>query len=161
MEKENSGPLGQMQVLDRALDEYESKIGLPTFNEEDGDNGVQKYLSMSREQMEKFSLEDCAQAAILLGSFSFHIQRCHNRECARAKWADSRLKGLIAGKEQQYSGSWDSQFNQAVKDDDFAKSLLKLKNYAQQRADRLTFLSTSVKNMSDLFVNLQRAKVMK
>ena len=67
----------------------------------------------------------------------------------------------MSGKEQQYRGSWDSQFNQAVKDDDFARGLLKLKNYAQQRADRLTYLSTSVKNISDLFVNLQRAKVMK
>jgi len=162
MEKENSGPLEQMKILDSALDEYESRIGLPLFVEDSTDETeVQKYLSMSREQMERLNLQDCAQAAILLGSFSFHIQRCHNRESARVKWADNRLKALVSGKEQQYKGSWDSQFNQAVKDDDFARGLLKLKNYAQQRADRLTYLSTSVKNISDLFVNLQRAKVMK
>ena len=116
---------------------------------------------MGRQQMEKLSIEDCAQAAILLGGFSFHLQRCFNRENARVNWADSRLKKLIAGKEQQYSGSWDSQFQQAIKNDDFAKGLLKLKAYAQQRADRITYLATSVKNMSDLFKNLQMAKVMK
>jgi hypothetical protein len=36
-----------------------------------------------------------------------------------------------------------------------------LKNYAQQRVDRLTFLATSIKNMRDDFKNLQMAKVMK
>ena len=31
--------------------------------------------------------------------------------------------------------------------------------YCQQRIDRLTYLATSTKNMSDLLINLQRAKV--
>ena len=116
---------------------------------------------MSREQMEALSIEDCAQAAILLAGFSFHLQRCYNRESARAKWAANKIKSLISGKETQYRGSWDSQYAQAVNENAHTKDLLRLKNYAEQRAERLTYLATSVKNIGDLFVNLQRAKVMK
>lgn len=161
MEEQDRTPLGQMQVLDAALDEYEKKVGLPGFIEDAIDSDVRQYLAMGREQMEKLGVEECAEIALLLGGFSFHLQRCLNRETARVKWADSRLKKLVSGKEQQYAGSWESQYHQAIKGDDFAKGLLKLKNYAQQRVDRLTFLATSVKNMSDLFKNLQMAKVMK
>jgi len=162
MERDNSIALGQMEKLDAALDDYEIKIGISKFSE-DHPNQTEdkKYMSMSREQMEALDIEDCAQAAILLGGFSFHLQRCYNRESARAKWAAGKLKSLVSGKEAQYRGSWDSQFTQAVNENAHAKDLLRLKNYAEQRAERLTYLATSVKNVSDLFVNLQRAKVMK
>ena len=58
-------------------------------------------------------------------------------------------------------GSWESQFHQAIKGDDYASKIQKIKVYAQQRVDRTIFLATSIKNMSDLFKNLQMAKVMK
>lgn len=161
MENKDTAALAQMKILEEALDEYEQKIGLPAFVENAIEDDVRKYISMNRTQMEKLSVEDCAEIALLLGGFSFHLQRCLNREIARVGWADSRLKKLISGKENQYRGSWDSQFQQAIKGDDFAKDLLRLKNYAQQRVDRLTFLATSIKNMRDDFKNLQMAKVMK
>ena len=94
-----------MQTLEAALDEYESKIGLPKFTEEtQNDSEVKKLMSLTREQMEKMSLQDCGEAAIMLGGFSFHLQRCQNRESSRAKWADSKLKSIISGKEGQYKG---------------------------------------------------------
>ena len=162
MERDNSIALGQMEKLDAALDEYETKVGLSGFSEtHEHESEVKKYMSMSREQMERLSLEDCAQAAILLAGFSFHLQRCFNRETARAKWAGNKIKSLISGKEAQYRGSWDSQYAQAVNENSHTKDLLRLKNYAEQRAERLTYLATSVKNVGDLVVNLQRAKVMK
>jgi hypothetical protein len=109
--------------------------------------------------MEKLTVEECAEAALLLGGFSFYLQRSYNREVARVNWANSCIKNMLAGRESQYSGSWDSQYNQAIKEDGYASKLKKIQVYAQQRADRLTYLANSVKNISDLFVNLQRAKV--
>ena len=76
-------------------------------------------------------------------------------------FADTNLKKMLAGQESQFRGSWDSQFHQAVNQDEYAKKMLKLRDYAKQRELRLTYLGTSIKNMSDLFVNLQRAKGMK
>ena len=116
---------------------------------------------MSRNQIEKLTPDQCSEAALLLGSLSFHIQRSYNREVARINWADKTLKTCIAGREQAYKGSWESQFNQAVKEDTYANKISSIKRYAQQRADRITYLSSSIKNISDIFLNVQKSKVTK
>lgn len=151
----------QLEQVDRVLDEYESSLGLSVFESEFHDQGAKKYMGLSRTQMEKLTPEECSQAALLLASLSFHIQRSYNREVARVNWATQVLKSTVAGREQAYRGSWDSQFSQAVKEDGYASKILSIQRYAQQRADRITYLSTSIKNMSDLFVNVQRAKAFK
>ena len=118
-------------------------------------------LQLSRNQIEKLTPEQCAEAALLLASLSFHLQRSYNREIARVNWADQVMKTAVAGREQQYKGSWESQFNQAIKEDGYTSKVLTIKRYAQQRADRVTYLSSSVKNISDIFLSVQRSKAFK
>jgi len=151
----------QLTKLDAVLDEYESSLGLPAFSDNFHDDTAKKYLQMSRNQIEKLTPDQCSEAALLLGSLSFHIQRSYNREVARINWADKTLKTCIAGREQAYKGSWESQFNQAVKEDTYANKISSIKRYAQQRADRITYLSSSIKNISDIFLNVQKSKVTK
>ena len=151
----------QLAKLDAVLDEYESSLGLPAFSDNFHDDTAKKYLQMSRNQIEKLTPDQCSEAALLLGSLSFHIQRSYNREVARINWADKTLKTCIAGREQAYKGSWESQFNQAVKEDTYANKISSIKRYAQQRADRTNYLSSSIKNISDIFLNVQRAKATK
>ena len=148
----------RLDEIDRILDEYENSLGLPAYSGDFGDQTVKGYMEMSRGAMEKLTIEECAEAALLLGGFSFYLQRSYNRENARVNWATSVLKSTISGRESQYGGSWDSQFEQAVKEDGYCSKVNSIKRYAQQRADRITYLSTSAKNLSDLFVNLQKAK---
>jgi|TARA_R110000751_G_C13646563_1_gene467516 hypothetical protein len=152
-------PQERLEHVDSVLDEYEGSLGMSQYTSEFHDPSVKNYMSMPRQQMEKLTVEECAEAALLLGGFSFYLQRSYNREVARVNWANSCIKNMLAGRESQYSGSWDSQYNQAIKEDGYASKLKKIQVYAQQRADRLTYLANSVKNISDLFVNLQRAKV--
>jgi hypothetical protein len=163
MEKQDiKTPDERLKHIDQILDEYESKVGLSKFQEATSENSdVNKYLAMQRGQIEQLDIEECAEAALILNSFAFHVQRSLNRENSRVGWADAALKEIVFGRELQYSGSWDSQFYQAVKNDDYAKKLLSIKNYAQRRADRLTFLSSSIKSVADMYVNLQRAKAIK
>ena len=161
MGTENKEPIDRMAFLNKKLDEYEVSLGLPLYIEGEDHNEAKKLLNYNRNQMEQMSIEDCAQAALLLGGLSFYIQRAINRETAVINWADSTLKGLLSGKEVQFKGSWESQFNQAIKNDDYTNKLHKLRIYAQNRHDRLIYLASSIKNMSDLFVNLQRAKATK
>ena len=151
----------QLDKLDSVLDEYESSLGLPKFSYEFHDDTAKKYLQLSRDQIEKLTPEQCGEAALLLSSLAFHVQRSYNREIARINWADRTLKTTLAGREQAYKGSWESQFNQAVKEDGYAKKIDDIKRYAQQRADRLTYLSSSMKNMCDIFLSAQRSKVTK
>jgi|TARA_Y100001938_G_C7912728_1_gene340441 hypothetical protein len=158
MENENKATerLGQ---VDAVLDEYEIGLGLESYKGDFHDQSVKKYMGMPRQQMEKLTVEECAEAALLLGGFSFYLQRSYNREIARVGWASSSLKKIMSGKEAQYKGSWDSQYYQAVKENTYASKLESIRVYAQQRADRLTYLASSVKNLSDLYINLQRAKI--
>ena len=158
METQNQ-PKERLEHVDSVLDEYEGSLGMSQYTGEFHDPSVKNYMSMPRQQMEKLTVEECAEAALLLGGFSFYLQRSYNREVTRVNWANSCIKNMLAGRESQYSGSWDSQYNQAIKEDGYASKLKKIQVYAQQRSDRLTYLANSVKNISDLFVNLQRAKV--
>ena len=151
----------QLDKIDSVLDEYESSLGLPKFNNDFHDDTAKRYLQLSRDQIEKLTPEQCAEAALLLASLSFHIQRSYNREIARVNWADRTLKTTLAGREQAYKGSWESQFNQAAKEDGYATKISDIKRYAQQRADRINYLSSSIKNISDIFINVQKSKVLK
>ena len=151
----------QLAKIDAVLDEYETSLGLPTFHADFHDISAKQYLQLSRDQIEKLTPEQCSEAALLLASLSFHLQRSYNREVARINWADRTLKTCIAGKEQAYKGSWESQFNQAIKEDGYATKISNIKKYAQQRADRTNYLSSSIKNISDIFLNVQRAKATK
>ena len=158
MEVENTAK-ERLDQIDSVLDEYESNLGLSSYAGDFHDQSVKQYMGMPRQQMEKLTVEECAEAALLLGGFSFYLQRSYNREMARVNWAHSNLKKMMSGKEIQYKGSWDSQYYQAVKGDSYARKLDSIRTYAQQRADRLTYLASSVKNLSDLYMNLQRAKI--
>jgi len=151
----------QLDKLDRVLDEYEASLGLPIFNSEFHDNTAQNYLQLSRDQIEKLTPEQCGEAALLLSSLAFHIQRNYNREIARINWATKTLKTTLAGREQAYKGSWESQFNQAVNEDGYAKKIANIQRYAQQRADRINYLSSAIKNVSDIFLSVQKSKAFK
>ena len=158
MEAKNTAS-DQLKKLDSVLDEYERSLGVPDFNDEFHDDSAKRYMALSRVQIEKLTPAECAEAALLLSSLSFHMQRAYNREVARVNWAKQTLRSTVAGREQSYRGSWESQFNQAVKEDGYTSKIDDIKKYAQQRADRLNYLSSSIKNMSDLYLNIQRTKV--
>ena len=149
----------RLEKVDAVLDEYEESVGLPKFSPSFHDDSAKKYLQLSRTQIEKLSPNECAEASILLTALAFHVQRSYNREVARVNWANQTLKTTLAGREQAYKGSWESQFNQAIKEDGYASKIDNIKRYAQQRDDRLTYLSSSIKNMSDLYLNIQKTKV--
>lgn len=159
-EKNKHSVVQQMEKIDKILDEYESSIGLGEYNQQFTHNDVaQQYLSMSRDQLEKLSISECAEVAYILGSLSFHIQRSINREQSRLSWAKANIKEIISSKSHSYQGAWANQDMQAILDNDVSRKLNDIAKYCQQRIDRLTYIATSIKNMSDLMTNLQRAKV--
>jgi|TARA_R110002020_G_scaffold117205_3_gene267925 hypothetical protein len=160
MEAKNTAS-DQLKKLDSVLDEYERSLGVPKFNDEFHDDSAKRYMALSRAEIEKLTPSECAEAALLLGSLSFHMQRAYNREVARVNWAKQTLRSTVAGREQSYRGSWESQFNQAVDEDGYARKVMQIQKYAQQRADRLTYLASSIKNISEIFLAVQRTKVMK
>lgn len=152
----------QVEQWDKVLDEYESSIGLGKYNEVHNftENELNQYFTMSRDMVEKLTPEDCAQISYRLAQYAFFIQRTVNRETARHNWAEETIKEAIADEINNYKGyGFLEKSLQAIKHNDKAANLNKIKKYAQQRMDRLSYLANSIKNLSDIILSVQRTKV--
>lgn len=152
----------QVAEWDKVLDEYENSIGLGKYieNVHLSENELNTYLTMSRDEIEKQTPESCAEIALRLGQYAFFIQRTLNREIARYNWAEETIKETIADDINNYKGyGYVEKSLQAIKHNDKASGLNKIKKYAKQRMDRLSYLSNNLKNLSDILLNVQKAKV--
>ena len=69
MENTNT-PTERLGKLDEILDQYESNLGLSAYSNNFHDNSVHELMSMPRQQMEKLTVDQCAEAALALGGFS-------------------------------------------------------------------------------------------
>lgn len=152
----------QVEQWDKVLDEYETSIGLGKYSDVHNftEGELNEYFTMSRNVVEKLTPEDCAQISYRLAQYAFFIQRTLNREIARHNWAEETIKETIADEINNYKGyGFVEKSLQAIKHNDKASSLNKIKKYAQQRMDRLSYLANSIKNLSDIMLSVQRTKV--
>jgi hypothetical protein len=63
----------ELSEWDKILDEYEKSIGLPVYQSEVlPETELNQYLTMSRDALEKLTIEDCGQISYRLSQFSFH-----------------------------------------------------------------------------------------
>ena len=147
---------------DKVLDEYEHNMGLPHYSENClPEDELQQYLTMSRDVLEKYTVTECGEIAYRISQFGFHIQRSLNREIARYNWAEEAVKESIADELNNYKGyGYVEKSSQAIKHNERAYKLNQIKKYAKQRSDRLTYLASSLKNLSDILISIQRAKGM-
>lgn len=164
METKNNQNLNSKDELnywDTILDEYESSIGLPKYNSNImSESELNSYLTMSRDEIEKLTPDDCGQIAYRLSQFSFHTQRTINREQARFDWADETIKSIIANELNSYKGyGYLEKSLQAIKQNEKASGLDKIKKYAQQRINRLSYIATSINNLANILMNIQKNKV--
>jgi hypothetical protein len=115
---------------------------------------------MNRDQLEKLTPEDCAQISYRLAQFAFFIQRSINREIARFNWADETIKETIADDINNYKGyGYVEKAYQAIKNNEKATALNKIKKYCKQRTDRLSYLANSSNNLSNIILAIQKNKV--
>jgi hypothetical protein len=158
----NQSTKQQVEDWDKVLDEYESSIGLGKYSNVHGftDDELTHYFSMQRDSIEKLTPEDCAQIAYRLVQYSLFIQRTLNREIARYNWADESIKETIADEINNYKGyGYAEKSLQAIKHNDKASALNKIKKYAKQRIDRLSYIANNIKNLSDIILAVQKTKV--
>jgi hypothetical protein len=151
----------ELEHWDNILDEYENQIGFTKYKSnllpESELNG---YLTMNRDELEKLTPDDCGQIAYRLSQFSFHVQRTVNREQARHDWAEDTTRSVIADEINSYKGyGYLEKSLQAIKHNDKARPLDKIRIYAKQRIDRLSYLANSINNLSNILLNIQKLKV--
>lgn len=157
----NKSSKEELQHWDTILDEYESTIGMPGYNEQSmPSDELNGYLTMDRKVLEKLTPDDCGEIAYRLSQFGFHLQRTLNREIARHNWAEEKIKEVIADEINNYKGyGYVEKSLQAIKHNQKAQSLNLIKRYAKQRMDRLSYIANNIKNLSDIIISIQRNKV--
>lgn len=151
----------QVNEWDKVLDEYEKGIGIGHYvSNLLPEDELNNYFKMSRDEIEKLTPDDCGQIAYRLGQFSLHVQRTLNRELARVNWADETIKEVIADEINTYKGyGYVEKSLQAIKHNEKASALNKIKKYAKQRSDRLQYIANGIKNLSDIMLSISKTKV--
>jgi hypothetical protein len=151
----------ELEHWDNILDEYENQIGFARYKSSLlPEAELNHYLTMNRDELEKLTPDDCGQIAYRLSQFSFHVQRTINREQARHDWSEDTIRSVIADEINSYKGyGYLEKSLQAIKHNDKARSLDKIRKYAKQRIDRLSYLANSINNLSNILLNIQKLKV--
>jgi hypothetical protein len=150
----------KLAKIDQVLDEYEKKAGLPACKSPGTEDELEKLLSMDRTSMEGLYAENCAEIGYRLAQYAFYVQRLFNREKTRVIWAKQQLAETIAKSLGDYDKftKHEVKVSLIIKENTYAESLQKILTYAEQRAQRLEFLATSIKNIADAMKNMQMAK---
>lgn len=152
----------QVSEWDRVLDEYEKSIGISAYDAHNKftEDELNSYFTMNRDAIEKLTPEDCAQIAMRLSQYALFVQRTLNREIARHNWAEESIKETIADEVNNYKGyGYIEKSLQAIKHNDKATALNKIKKYAKQRMDRMSYIANNIKNLSDILLAVQKTKV--
>lgn len=151
----------RMEEVNKALDEYENKIGLPALAPPGAEEELNRYLNMNRDELRTLSQVECGEIAYRLAQFSLYVQRLINKEKARRTWAGNIAKQTIA----PLLSSYDKYTKYSVKVDLISRensTLTKLRNimrYARQRIQRLEFVSNGIRFMAETLTDLRRAKI--
>lgn len=149
----------RMKYLDEALDKFEKDASLTVNSPPGPETEIDEYLHMDRNDITKLSGEDCAAIAYRLAQFSLYTQRLINRDKARITWVKSQLASFITN-----DSDYDKfrKFEVAVellaKSNTAVARLAKIHTWGQQRIDRLEYVATGLKTLSDVMVTNQRAK---
>ena len=150
----------RLAELDRILDEYESRLGIPVLTGEDAVTvEARRILSIAPQNLRKMSALDTAEAAFVMGQYAHRLQQAINREQARVTWATQSILKIIGNKVKDYRGvSFEERRLQAVRDNDSAIRLEEIRVKAQLRIDRVSFLSGKANDLAKTLLSLKNAK---
>ena len=143
------------------LNEYESSLKLPDHKSPGEEAELEEFFTWDRDIIEGLSVEQCGSAAYRLNQYAFYIQREFNRETSRIRWAKAQLNLAVSDNLGTYSNLYnhEAKIVAATKENLYATALADIIRYAEQRVDRLTYLSNGIRNLADNMLSIQRAKI--
>ena len=149
-----------MELLENLLDEYEQKLGLPKFVEDNKFNDVEGYLSYTRDQLDQLAPDVANEISFRLVSYAIYLGRAYNREISRQNWAKSEIDNIIGPKLNNYTGyGYKEKFPAALADDEYAMALEEIRQYSVQRSDRLNYVSSNINKLADTLRNIAQSKM--
>jgi hypothetical protein len=148
------------QKVQALLDRYEKEVGLPTNTAPGTETELSTYLNMPRDQLAKLHPDECGEIAYRLGQFAVYLQRLVNKENSVSNWAELALNDIIAKAYNQYDKytKYEMRLALVTNENNYAMSLHKIRTNALLRVERLNFLSTGLKNLSDTLLQIKRGR---
>lgn len=138
------------------LDKWENDIGIKTISVPPD---IDYALSLTYNQLEKLTPEQCAHYAYVLSEYALYIQKLNNRESAKYKSINHEIGKLVAPKLSQYEYiSHEMKVHLIAKENTVVEGLFKRLNLQEQKLERLSFVSSHIKHLSDALNNVHRAK---
>lgn len=150
----------RLAELEQRLEEYEKRIGLPTFGlAEEVQEEATRLLKLTPKELRKMSAVECSEAAYTLQQFSNQLQEAMNREQGRVRWANENIDKMIATVVHQVPGyKYEERRAKAVRANDAASKIDEIRVQAQMRIERLNFRSAKVTDMARTLMGLSNAK---
>lgn len=148
--------INRLDEINALLDEYQKSIYIPR---QTVDSKIEEYLNLTREQIRKLSPEDCGEIAYVVSRFASYIQEKVNRQTAVMGWAEANIKIIIADKIDQYTGyGYEEKKNKAIKDNEVARELEKVRTHAKLRSDELFMQAQRIEFMAKLLNDMKFIK---
>jgi len=142
------------------MDAFEDGLGIPLGGpNEQAQDEVKRLLSLGTVDLTQMNEDQCGEAAVVLMNFAFHLQRCTNREQARANWAEETLKKIISKTlPRQSGGSYEERRLLAVSASEQADSLDRTRIRARAKADALAFQAQRIDSLSKALMALKQTR---
>lgn len=146
----------EIRKIDNLLKQYEEKNNIHTIKHDPETNRI---LDLTLDELKKITEIECGIYAYVLSKHAYNIQKLVNEEQARYNWADNRLKQIYGKYGQSCRGyTFEERLLSLVSNNDYARRLHELMGFAQNRIDRLNFLSTKVSFISKTLDSLKDSK---
>ena len=124
-------------------------------------DSVKHYMTLSKAQMSGLNQIDCAEASLLINEAAIFVQSETNRYQAKAKWAEECITRLIASKVSHYGTKYtpfDYRRQMAIKDNEAAQALEKVRVNCQLCVDEMAFVPTQMRNIAASYAELSNSK---
>lgn len=144
---------------DEVLDKFEKDISLPPNTPPGPETEIDEYLHMDRNDIARLSPRDCAAIAYRLQQFSIYIQRVINKDKARITWAKTQItQCVVTDSDYDKYRKFEVAVELLAKSNTAVAKLSAIVRYAQQRIERLEYVSSGLKTLSDIMTTNQWAK---
>lgn len=145
------------EQLDKLLEEYDNSLGLSPVRQLDG---VDQFLELNVEDIQRYTPEECVEAAAKLAQYAITIQRVINKESCRVKWCSAIIDRICAREWNNYDQYMKANLKveSIARGNDAVNKLIKLRNNAQVKMENLFNISSLIKYYSDVMIEGARTK---
>ncbi len=153
----------KLEEVNEYVDGLDKEIGLYGFVYQ---SDVVKYLSLTEMELCSISVEKCSEIALILTSYSLFLKKQENRYTIILSKLKSILDKIVFSEIHNYCDDpkfvkYEEKIYKVCAGNDVARELKESLDDILSKKQYLEFMSTSVNNVSNMFIELKRSKYVK